>query len=169
MKESVTRIIYKKGDKRNLKHWRPISLLNVDYKICSKALTNRLALVLPKIIDTDRTCSIPGRSIFNNLNLIHHVLDYIGKTSETGILLSLDQEKAFDRVYQTLPIERPRKIRFWCRIPAMDIKSLPWSEYQNFSQQMADITNRARARSKTGRSLVPSALCNHCRSSPTKY
>ena len=39
MKESITRLIFKKGDKRNLKNWRPISLLNVDYKICSKALT----------------------------------------------------------------------------------------------------------------------------------
>ena len=98
MKESITRLIFKKGDKRNLKNWRPISLLNVDYKICSKALTNRLALVLHKIIDTDQTCSIPGRSIFSNLNLIRDVLNYIEKTNETGILLSKDQEKAFDRV-----------------------------------------------------------------------
>ena len=59
---------------------------------------NRLALVLHKIIDTDQTCSIPGRSIFNNLNLICDILNYIETMNETGILLSLDQEKAFDRV-----------------------------------------------------------------------
>ena len=46
MKASVTRLIHKKDDKRLLKNWRPISLLNVDYKICSKAVSLRLARVL---------------------------------------------------------------------------------------------------------------------------
>ena len=35
-KSSVMRLVHKKDDRRNLKNWRPISLLNVDYKICSK-------------------------------------------------------------------------------------------------------------------------------------
>ena len=34
MQENVTRILFKKGDKRLLKNWRPMSLLNVDYIIC---------------------------------------------------------------------------------------------------------------------------------------
>ena len=37
MHENVTRLLFKKGDKKLLKNWRPISLLNVDYKICSKS------------------------------------------------------------------------------------------------------------------------------------
>ena len=98
MKESATRLIFKKGDRKSLKNWRPISLLNTDYKICSKALSLRLSKVLSSIISPDQTCSVPGRSIFSNLTILRDTLDYISRTGETGILVSLDQEKAFDRV-----------------------------------------------------------------------
>ena len=101
MQGSVTRLIFKKDDPKHLKNWRPISLLNVDYKICSKALTNRLLQVLPSVIQEDQTCSIQGRTIFDNLALLRDTLDYVNITNETGILLSLDQEKAFDRVDRT--------------------------------------------------------------------
>ena len=98
MKTSNTRLVFKKGDQKNLKNWRPISLLNVDYKICSKALSSRLSLVLEKIVTPDQTCSVPGRSISSNLVMLRDMLDYIDRTDEPGILISLDQEKAFDRV-----------------------------------------------------------------------
>ena len=98
MKASVTRLVHKKDDKRLLKNWRPISLLNVDYKICSKAVSFRLSRVLGSIVDPDQTCSVPGRSIHPNLVLLRDTLAFIDRTGETGILLSLDQEKAFDRV-----------------------------------------------------------------------
>ena len=98
MTSSVTRLLFKKGDRKDLKNWRPISLLNADYKICSKALANRVATVLPSILNIDQTCSVPGRTIYTNLSLLRDVLDYVSITQETGILLNLDQEKAFDRV-----------------------------------------------------------------------
>ena len=98
MRASITRLVHKKDDKRNLKNWRPISLLNVDYKICSKAVSIRLPKVLGSIVDPDQTCSIPGRTIFSNLALLRDTLAFIERKNETGILLSLDQEKAFDRV-----------------------------------------------------------------------
>lgn len=98
MKASVTRLVHKKDDKRNLKNWRPFSLLNVDYKICSKAISLRLAKVLGSIVDPDQTCSVPGRSISSNLVLLRDTLAFIERTNDKGILVSLDQEKAFDRV-----------------------------------------------------------------------
>lgn len=98
MKTSNTRVIFKKGDRKSLKNWRPISLLNVDYKICSKAISVRLSKVLDFIVDPDQTCSVPGRKISSNLHILRDILDYIDRTDETGILVSLDQEKAFDRV-----------------------------------------------------------------------
>lgn len=99
MSTSLTRLIFKKRDDiRDLKNWRPIPLINVDYKICSKAITLRLSKVLDAVVSPDQTCSVPGRSILSNVTLLRDVLDYIERTGETGILISLDQEKAFDRV-----------------------------------------------------------------------
>ena len=70
----------------------------MDYKIFSKAITSRLSRVLHSVIDPDQTCSVLGRSIFSNASLIRDALDYIEVTDETAILVSLDQEKAFDKV-----------------------------------------------------------------------
>lgn len=81
-----------------MKNWRPISLLNVDYKICSKAISLRLAKVLGSIVDADQTCSVSGRSMFSNLVLLRETLAFIERTNETGILVSLDQEKASNPV-----------------------------------------------------------------------
>ena len=81
-----------------LTHWRPISLINVDAKIVSKSISNRLKEVLPYIISEDQTCSIEGRSISDNIHLLRNVFDYVESKNIGLILLGLDQLKAFDRV-----------------------------------------------------------------------
>jgi hypothetical protein len=81
-----------------LKNWRPISLLNVDYKIISKVLSIRLGSVLSNIIHLDQTCGVSGRSILDNCHLIRNVVDYSTQKRIYLALLTLDQSKAFDRV-----------------------------------------------------------------------
>ena len=48
---SLITLLYKKGDCTDLKNWRPISLLNCDYKILSKMISLCLANVLEDIIE----------------------------------------------------------------------------------------------------------------------
>jgi len=50
-KQAIIKLIEKEGkDKRNISNWRPISLINVDAKIGSKAIATRHQKVLPEII-----------------------------------------------------------------------------------------------------------------------
>ena len=51
----VTLIPKKDVDRKFLKNWRPISLLNVDYKITSKVIANRMKKVLPDLINNSQT------------------------------------------------------------------------------------------------------------------
>ena len=91
-------VLYKKNDRLDTKNWRPISLLTVDYKIATRAISGRLLTVLPTIIGSDQTCGVRGRTISENLFLIRDLLDYVEREDLPLALLSLDQEKAFDRV-----------------------------------------------------------------------
>ena len=89
-----------KGEKDRLflKNWRPISLLNVDYKILAKALANRLIEFLPQLIDEDQTGYVKKRFIGNNIRIIEDIMIYTKRNKLSGILLSVDFEKAFDSV-----------------------------------------------------------------------
>ena len=95
----IIKLIPKKDAKPYLiKNWRPISLLNCDYKIAAKAIANHLKQVLPKLIDNDQTGFLKGRSIAENIRLIDGIIKYTAEKDVPGLLLFLDFEKAFDTV-----------------------------------------------------------------------
>ena len=91
-------VLYKKNDRLDTKNWRPISLLNVDYNIATGTISGRLLAVLSSIISPDQTCGVPGRTVSSNLFLIRDLLEYVEREDIPLTLLSIDQEKAFDRV-----------------------------------------------------------------------
>jgi hypothetical protein len=94
----ISLICKDENNAENVRNWRPISLLNVDLKMISKTLCTRLGLVIEDIIHLDQTCGVPGRSIHDNCHLIRNVLDYVEQKGLSCAFISLDLEKAFDRV-----------------------------------------------------------------------
>lgn len=98
MRTGLVTLIYKKGPRENLANWRPITLLAVDYKILAKALTLRLGRVIGSVIHSDQTCGVPGRTGSLNLALIRDCVCWAEQRNLPLALLSIDQEKAFDRV-----------------------------------------------------------------------
>jgi hypothetical protein len=93
---AVIRLIHKKDDKKLLKNWRPISLLNTDYKILTTTLAKRLRNILPTIINSDQTAYIKGRFKGQNIRLINDVIDFSMENDISGAIIFLDFEKAFD-------------------------------------------------------------------------
>ena len=85
-------------DLRYLKNWRPISLLNTDYKILAKTLATRLQSVINTIISPDQTGYIKGRYIGQNLRTIIDIIEYTNKENISGLMVFLDFQKAFDTI-----------------------------------------------------------------------
>ncbi len=96
---ALIKLIPKKGDQGQLKNWRPISLLFFFYKIISKAVNARLDKVIHKVTSLDQKAYNKNRyiqeALINTINTIRHCEN----NNFSGIVLSIDQKKAFDGVY----------------------------------------------------------------------
>lgn len=88
-------LLYKKGDKTEIGNYRPIMVLNMDYKIFTKALTMRLSKVALSLIHRDQAGFMPGCRIEDQTELAQIVIKWCHRM-ETNICL--DQEKAYDRI-----------------------------------------------------------------------
>uniref|UniRef100_A0A3P9LQY6 Reverse transcriptase domain-containing protein n=1 Tax=Oryzias latipes TaxID=8090 RepID=A0A3P9LQY6_ORYLA len=107
-KDAIITLIPKENkDRQNCTNYRPISMLNVDYKIYTSILTKRFETFIAELIDEDQTGFVRGRQTQDNIRRSLHVIHTITKNKIKAALISLDAEKAFDRVnwdflYQTL-------------------------------------------------------------------
>ncbi len=96
-KQGVITLLPKKDkSKLLLKNWRPISLLNTDYKIFSGALSLRIKKILNRLIGETQKGFVEGRDISECTRLIYDILHKTKRKNIVGILLMLDFEKAFD-------------------------------------------------------------------------
>ena len=90
--------IYKKKDRTEISNYRPITLLNTDYKLFTKVLAFQLMDEVGQMIHPNQTGFMPNRTIFNNIRLASTILNYAELTETDGAIISLDQEKAYDKI-----------------------------------------------------------------------
>ena len=101
-RRGVIKLIPKKdAEPYFIKNWRPLTLLNCDYKIAAKAIAGRLKIFLPNVINSDQTGFIKGRFIGENIRLLQSIICYAKEKNMPGLLLFLDFEKGFDTIERT--------------------------------------------------------------------
>ena len=97
MKLGSITLIHKKNSTELLKNYRPISLLNIDLKIYTKLLANRMKSLLPKVIHPQQYAQ-PGNQIHQVLTMLRDMFQHSSNKCLEHFFLSLDFEKAFDSV-----------------------------------------------------------------------
>ena len=128
-KQGVITLIEKEGkDGMYVQNYRPITLLNVDYKILSKILAKRIQKVLPEIIHHDQVGYMKNRNIGEAIRIIDDILFHSLK-QPNGFLVAVDFEKAFDSVVHAFLFKILQlfgfgnSFRFWVKVLYTDISS----------------------------------------------
>ena len=81
-----------------LKNWRPVSLLNVLYKLESGTIANCTKNCLYKLISDTQTVFIKSRYIGESTRLVYDIMEYLENKQKPGLLMLIDFEKAFDSI-----------------------------------------------------------------------
>ena len=123
----VIKLIPKKSKNPHfLKNLRPITLLNIDYKMLTKALAVHLQDIMQDTIDNDQNAFIKHRLIGNNVMDLYSVISAAEENNEEAILILLDIEKAFDTINWTFIIQVLESLSFpesflkWIKIMQVD-------------------------------------------------
>ena len=83
-----------------MSNWRPISLINVDAKIGSKAIARRLQEVLSDIIHHNQNAYV-----FDAVRSIDDILEFTERKKIKGFMLAIDFKKAFDSLNRSFMFE----------------------------------------------------------------
>ena len=108
----ITLLEKKDKDRRFIKNWQPLSLMNVDVKIAPRAIARRLETILPELIHHNQNGVIKGRSVFDAVRTIDDLLELAQVTNKSGILVAIDFENAFDSLDHMYLLKVLEKLNF---------------------------------------------------------
>lgn len=110
-KECKIVLIPKNTGKKNLQNFRPISLLNSDYKIICRIINNKLLSIAAKIISPHQSCAA-NRTIFKSISEYRDIIALTAVTNIKCALLFIDFYKAFDCVNHRYLLQTMKKMGF---------------------------------------------------------
>ena len=125
----ISLIPKKKKNTEYLKNWRPVSLLNVYYKIATKTIALRLEKILPNLIHPCQSGYVKGRFIGESIRLIADTMHFAKEKNIPGVAVFLDFEKAFDSIEWNFIDKCPETFNFgldlrqWIKVFYTDISS----------------------------------------------
>ena len=101
-RQGIISLIPKKNKNAEyLTNWRPVLLLNVDYKIATKTISLRLEKVLPSIIYPCQSGYVKGRFIGESIRLIADTMNFTKTKNIPGIAVFFDFEKLLTQLNGT--------------------------------------------------------------------
>lgn len=95
---AMTLLLKPNKDPSHPSSYRPLSLLNTDLKIITKALATRIETVTPTLIHPDQTGFIRNRYATDNVRRLFNLFNISQERQHKTIIISLNAEKAFDKV-----------------------------------------------------------------------
>lgn len=99
LEQALITVLLKPGkDPKLCGSYRPIALLSSEYKIFTKVMATRLEKVIPSLINKDQTGFIQNRFSSDNIRRFLDIIHCAGQINMPVVALSLDAEKAFDRL-----------------------------------------------------------------------
>ena len=90
--------LYKAGDRADPANYRPITLLNHDYRIFTRLLAQRLGTALSGVIDRQQTAFLPDRSIGENIQTMQLLPGLLASRQQQSVAVMCDFRKAYDTV-----------------------------------------------------------------------
>ena len=96
--DGLITVLHKSGDRADPANYRPITLLNTDYRLLAKVLVHRLAPHLPKVIGPEQTAFIKGRSIGDSIHLLQLLPHMLAREKRWALAVFCDFRKAYDTV-----------------------------------------------------------------------
>ena len=96
---AIITLLPKIKDANRIQQYRPICLLNVIFKVSTKALMLRLEKVMSRIINKCQSGFLKDRNIMDAIMVLHEILHDTKVKKKDGLVLKLDFEKTYDKIY----------------------------------------------------------------------
>jgi hypothetical protein len=94
----IITLIPKEKEVRRIQQYRPICMLNVSFKIFTKVMAHRLTSIACRITKPSRSAFLPGRYILEGVVVLHETINELKRKKQSGLILKLDFERAYDKV-----------------------------------------------------------------------